>query len=512
MRKMKKWRRGITVTALTAAIITVLIGGILSIIPAAAEPDDVVIFNIEDPESGFNRTEQGPVWFYNGMYQDGTMIPLIHKTNVPNNWYGHADAQFAMIEAPGNFQPWEDADSNELDAALSWLAQEDGYIRIIPSTLLYWGGGTENSGIRIRIMKNNTVLWPVDAEWLDIPPGSPDVSVESITAEIKNGDFIHFVVNAAGDFSRDGNTWKQTILFSKTAVPGGGEVPGGNENPGGEGGLPPEGVVIRPEQPVIFDFDTDFDNINQGPFWFYYCRDTDGTLRELRPKVEGGRNWFYLTSSQFPMLEGAGGWLPYEDEENFPVDLYVAWKAPEDGVVQIAPSLITYWGMGNGINARISVATGGEVLKIWPSASDWRQVRASNPEVEVDGFEFSLQKRDMVYFILNMGDDFFKDNAAWKPIITFTQTDRIVPVVGVEVEDPVKSDEEEATGNEENPNDINVPFDDIGEVLRPDFGNNSNRSNWVIIVIVAAAVAAVGGVAVFLVKRKKHNERGDTLK
>lgn len=110
----------------------------------------------------------------------------------------------------GNLQPGE-----KNDVVTTFIAPEDGTVEIsnvnknnvITSG---WNGTDAQDGVKIRILKNNTNVWPLDADWAEV---KPSLTLGAVYAEVKQGDKIHFRTNCNTNIDNDGVWWNPTVRY-----------------------------------------------------------------------------------------------------------------------------------------------------------------------------------------------------------------------------------------------------------------------------------------------------------
>ena len=104
-----------------------------------------------------------------------------------------------------------DADA---DAVRAWTAPASGVIDILNTVkkLDVTGG----DGVRIRIMKNETQIWPASG-WYTVVYNCAEAITQQLSTEVATGDTIYFVLNRNADSSYDTTYWEAEISFAETA-------------------------------------------------------------------------------------------------------------------------------------------------------------------------------------------------------------------------------------------------------------------------------------------------------
>ena len=143
---------------------------------------------------------------------------------------------------------------------------------------------------------------------------------------------------------------------------------------------------------------------------------------------QGGRNWYYMekTANGYQDLtwnpsenkwQGSGTynliWAPgnMHPDSN---DTVLAWKAPKAGKVQIIGNPRKANTGNDGVNVKILQNDN----QVWP-ANGWQYIGGSDTAGVSHDFTVTVNKDDMLYFVLNKNSNNYSDGTYWNPLITY---------------------------------------------------------------------------------------------
>lgn len=160
--------------------------------------------------------EQGPVWYFR-YTSDGVNFKDMENYNSDKGGYWSADTRNAYCHAGGEYMhPNPDANS-----VRTFKAPADGTIRILPTQIKANDSSGTRDGIGIKIVKQSADL----TETEQIYPEGDDyriilnaeqragASVPEITADVKAGDTINFILNMCDENAHDGTDWVTEIEY-----------------------------------------------------------------------------------------------------------------------------------------------------------------------------------------------------------------------------------------------------------------------------------------------------------
>jgi hypothetical protein len=179
------------------------------------------IFSLRDDFD--SQANAGPVWYY-GMYHHGSATHTAGEWQIFNS-YKESWIMWVNTETgyewgglgAGNWLAFWNADT-----AARWVAPKSGNIVIsaydqqpvgtMTGNVDIWGGGS----VRIKIMKNNTKIYPTDSEWLTTTKRL--TAIPNINATVEAGDKIEFVVNAGEDMSMSGDNMNYWPIITLSPI------------------------------------------------------------------------------------------------------------------------------------------------------------------------------------------------------------------------------------------------------------------------------------------------------
>lgn len=162
----------------------------------------LVTYNIEEKynlTSDFSSTQGSNGWYYLETTDNGYK-EMTWDSNV-NRWKG--TKQYSLIWAPAQFHP------DTSNTVVAWQAPRAGDILIKGNPKKV---NTGYDGVKVKILKNNTALWP-ESGWQTI--GGSDITgfTHNLNTSVAEGDRIYFIVNQNQTNSADETSWSPTIIF-----------------------------------------------------------------------------------------------------------------------------------------------------------------------------------------------------------------------------------------------------------------------------------------------------------
>lgn len=158
-----------------------------------------------DASKDFGIIAQGPVWEYEK--GAGSTYTKLNGTYAPWRMWRDGTAYLGVgenVQAP---------DGN--DAIRTWIAPEDGQIALnAASAIQIFNSGSGADGVRVKVMKNNTQIWP-SSGWQTVVYGAP-VSSPNMTLNVVKGDKIRFVANQNGNGLYDTVLWDPSVQYLQT--------------------------------------------------------------------------------------------------------------------------------------------------------------------------------------------------------------------------------------------------------------------------------------------------------
>ncbi|MCH5138375.1 right-handed parallel beta-helix repeat-containing protein, partial [Clostridiaceae bacterium UIB06] len=147
----------------------------------------------------FSTTQGQGNWYY--MEWNGSKYSNMTWDSSQNKWKG--SYQYNLIWSPSQIHP----DSN--DSAVAWKATKAGTVRISGNPKK---SNTGYDGVNVKIMKNDSQLWPASG-WQFIGGTDTTGVTHEITGNVQVGDMIYFIVNKNGNNYGDETAWNPSIVY-----------------------------------------------------------------------------------------------------------------------------------------------------------------------------------------------------------------------------------------------------------------------------------------------------------
>ncbi|RED57966.1 beta-galactosidase [Cohnella phaseoli] len=140
---------------------------------------------------------------------DGGSGP-VDMTWVNNRWQGPGSVDYSFVEPTAHLM------AETYDLLTNWEAPFDGTVRIYGTAKMDDDGGSScygcGDGIRVKIMKNGTQVWP-SSGWQSIQAVDLIGVAHDIDVQVQQGDRIYFVVNQNANIYYDGASWNPSIRY-----------------------------------------------------------------------------------------------------------------------------------------------------------------------------------------------------------------------------------------------------------------------------------------------------------
>lgn len=136
---------------------------------------------------------------------DGTTYTDMRWMDTDRRWHG--SAQFSVLDSIG----WH-PDGNR-DSVRIWKAPRAGTVRIGAGLDgIRTGGSPGADGIRVKVAKNGTPVWPASGYAL-VPPATT-LPFQPVNVTVAAGDRIAFHVHQNGTSAYDATTWLPTLTYT----------------------------------------------------------------------------------------------------------------------------------------------------------------------------------------------------------------------------------------------------------------------------------------------------------
>lgn len=157
-----------------------------------------------DAAVDFNKVDQGlRQWYY--LDSDGSTYLNMASNKYNSRWTGHANDQ-SLIGAN-----WQQP-GTATDSVRKWVAPKAGIITITANGgVINVATGTGADGVKVKVLKNTTNVWPSQG-WQTISAGG-SVTFSQQTVTVAAGDAIYFIVNRNSNNSYDTTTWEPIIQY-----------------------------------------------------------------------------------------------------------------------------------------------------------------------------------------------------------------------------------------------------------------------------------------------------------
>ncbi|MDR6549122.1 Ig-like domain-containing protein [Paenibacillus qinlingensis] len=413
--------------------------------------------------TGYSGVQGNQQWRYQYLPFDRTEYQDLPSFSGNNWWKGTNNWDWGKltntIVTPGSLA----------DTARTFLVPETGNVTIAAAQSITINPETYG-GARLKIMKNNTQLWPSTGDWQPIAANQP-LDFPSVTASVYKGDRLYFVANSGQDHANghDDIQWDPVISYTDILE-----------------AVSPTGVTLDQHalqltvgqsaslQAAVLPSNAS----NQSLFWSssnsqvatvvngqvtalangtatITVTTMDGSLTDtctvtvtgFLPSfkassgysgVQGSNNWRYqyrtFNASVFSDLPSFAGNQWWKASGNWDWGLLTktsvtpgsqsdtsrTFMAPESGTLTITaaqPITIhpdTYGG------ARLKIMKND--TQIWPASGEWQSLVAKQV-ITFSPLSVTVSKGDRLYFIANSGSDHLNgfDDMVWDPVLVYTE-------------------------------------------------------------------------------------------
>lgn len=159
--------------------------------------------------TGFSSTQGANNWRYQYCTAGGSDYTDMPKYDTTYNHWQRND----MVE------PWVNSSrqhpgNNNYDSVRTFIAPDAGILRITGTAKKYDTGG--GNGVRVRIFKNGTQIWP-SSGWVTIAYNDSTGCSHDVITSVSANDNIYFIVNCNGEYSYDNVSWDPTLTYCGTS-------------------------------------------------------------------------------------------------------------------------------------------------------------------------------------------------------------------------------------------------------------------------------------------------------
>ncbi|THF76737.1 glycosyl hydrolase family 28 protein [Cohnella fermenti] len=319
----------------------------------STDPVDAYIGGLD-----FSSVQGYKQWSY--LEWNGTGYQSMTWSAADNKWKG--TGSYIGMWGPNFIHP----ENN--DAVKAWQAPSAGTIQIKGTAAKWDAGGGD--GVRIKIMKNNTQLWPATG-WQAIA-ATDRLGVQfGIIENVAVGDFIYIVVNKNGTDSYD-----TTVLDAM--------------------------ITYKP----VYNASTDFLSYQGGWNWNYL----QGNAASYTSMSWNATDRTWRGTNTWNLIHDGGLMHPDAD------DTVRAWTAPVSGTISVTGTARKQdTNGGDGVRFKILKNT----AQLWP-ASGWQTIAFNDATGVSHALTVSVTAGDVLYFVLNKNASNSFDTTYWSPTITYS--------------------------------------------------------------------------------------------
>jgi YD repeat-containing protein len=303
-------------------------------------------------------SEQGKNnWYY--QIWDGTQYKNMAWDSVGARWKGENDWEIISKD-------WIHPDGN--DVALKWVAPQTGSIRITGKVAKHLIN-LQGDGVRVKIMKNSTQIWP-SSGWQSIQ-GNDSIGVSTdVNVNVAKGDAIYFIVNENGNLFCDATVWNPSITYIEKALSAFGSEQGKNN-------------------------------------WYYQIWDgtqyKNMTWDSVGAKWKGEKDWDIISKD----------WMHPDGN-----DAVLKWVAPQTGSIRITGRVAKLPINLQGDGVRVKMMKNS--TQIWPSTG-WQSIQGNDSIGVSTDVNVNVVKGEAIYFIVNQNGSKGYDGTVWNPSITYIE-------------------------------------------------------------------------------------------
>lgn len=166
-----------------------------------------------DPESAANQyhalMENGAgTWYFQNCEVDTNNY--LNLSYISGGWYGgwHQNWGPGTITNGNNCHPGKGGDS-----VWTYVCPKDGLLTL-PRSQVSSTSATSRDGVRVKILNNNTPLYPASG-WIKVAPAT-SVTIPELLFAVKAGDQIHFRVNCGTNQDGDATAWSPKVRYASS--------------------------------------------------------------------------------------------------------------------------------------------------------------------------------------------------------------------------------------------------------------------------------------------------------
>ncbi|GEM_PF-469304 len=303
---------------------------------------------------GFGSVQGANQWSY--QYWNGSTYTDMSWDSGNVRW-----AKSGTFSIVGN--NWQHPDTNA-DSVRKFTAPRAGILQI---TGVVRKGDVGGDGVKVKIVKNGTQIWPTSG-WQSIGPNDTTGYSVNVDIAVAANDAIYFIVNSNSDISYDKTVWDPVLSYKD------------------------------------FQASIGFGNIQGADQWSYQY--WNGSAYTDMSWDSGNGRW--TKNGSFSIV---GNNWQHPDTN---ADSVRKFTAPRAGNLQITGVVRKDDVGGDGVKVKI-VKNG---TQIWP-ASGWQSIAPNDTTGYSVNIGTAVAANDAIYFIVNSNNDMYYDRTVWDPVITY---------------------------------------------------------------------------------------------
>jgi RHS repeat-associated protein len=339
---------------------------------------------------GFSTTQGQNQWRYQSSTDGEATFQDMTYNSALGQWGSAADSYCLVFPAqqhPG---------SATCDAVRTWVAPSAGTVMLTANGAisLATGCGSMSAGVRIRVLKNGTQIWP-SSGWQMLSHGGT-VAFPPLRINVAAGDQLHFVLAQLGGSNQcDTTNWDPQVDFG---------TPGGNLLPA---------LSHTTALGTSFLASQGFSAVQGQNQWRYqYSTDGEATFADMTYDSANSR-WHGPDSS---CIVGSNWQHPGSSS----CDSARTWVAPSAGMVMLTANglLSLVAACGNPSGVQIRVLKNG--IPIWPTVG-WQMI-SHGGTFAFPTLTLAVTSGDTLRFVAqHLGGSNACDTTFWDPRITYLE-------------------------------------------------------------------------------------------
>jgi len=306
---------------------------------------------------GFSSTQGANHWSY--QYWNGSAYTNMTWDSA-NGWWSKSGT-YSLVHGSGQHP------DTGADAVRKFTAPSAGNIKITGTVKKYDTAGGD--GVRVKIMKNGTQIWPASG-WQSIAYNDATGYNVNISTSVAANDAIYFITNMNGTNSNDSTIWDPIVTYGAS-----------------------------------YQASVDFSKTQGMDNWSYQYWNGSAYTNMTWDSANG----WWSKSGTYSIVHGNG------QHPDIGADSVRKFTAPSAGTIKITGT-VRKGDITGGDGVRVKILKNG--TQIWP-ASGWQSIAYNNATGYSVNVTTSVAANDAIYFIVNNNSTILYDLTMWDPIITY---------------------------------------------------------------------------------------------